>query len=65
MDDDEQVLLATFLEATQSSLFTKNNIFDALMLINDATKINFNGSGKNELCYCYYQGSDFIVLTKK
>jgi len=31
MDNKEQILLATFLEATQSTLFTKNNISEALM----------------------------------
>lgn len=54
MDDEEQVLLAKFLEATQSSLFTKQNISEALMLINDIKHFNFNGSGKNKLSFCYY-----------
>ncbi|XP_025408109.1 uncharacterized protein PFB0145c-like isoform X2 [Sipha flava] len=41
MDSDEQILLAKFLEATQFSLFTKQNILDALLLTND---INISSS---------------------
>lgn len=46
MDHEEQVLLAKFLGATQGSLFTKQNISEALMLLNDKKLPNFNSSGK-------------------
>lgn len=48
MDSEEQILLAKFLEATQSSLFTKQNISDALLLTNDINISSSNiSSGKN------------------
>ncbi|KAL5245443.1 hypothetical protein ACI65C_012853 [Semiaphis heraclei] len=47
MDNKEQVLLANFLEATQSSLFTKQNISEALLLINDSKHTCINVS---EIC---------------
>lgn len=51
MDNKEQVLLANFLEATQSSLFTKQNISEALLLINDSKHTCINVSGKLKNCY--------------
>lgn len=51
MDSEEQILLAKFLEATQSSLFTKQNISEALLLTNDINFTSSNiSSGKN--CFC-------------
>lgn len=47
MDNEEQILLAKFLEATQSTLFTKNNICEALMLTSDKKLSSSNVSGKN------------------
>ncbi|VVC44049.1 Hypothetical protein CINCED_3A008045 [Cinara cedri] len=44
MDHEEQILLAKFLEATQGSLFTKQNISEALMLLSDIKLPNLNGS---------------------
>lgn len=49
MNSEEQVLLATFLEATQSLLFTKQNIFEALISISSS-----NVPGKNKLMHFYY-----------
>lgn len=46
MANEEQVLLATFLEATQGSLFTKQNIFEALMLTTSIKLPNLNDLGK-------------------
>jgi len=51
MDDKEQVLLATFLEATQSSLFTKQNISDSLIVTNDTKLSSSSVYGK----YLYLQ----------
>lgn len=48
MNNEEQVLLATFLEATQFSLFTKQNISEALMVIDNTKHSSFNTSGKNK-----------------
>lgn len=36
MDNEEQIFLANFLEATQPSLFTKQNISEALLLLKDS-----------------------------
>lgn len=47
MDNEEQILVAKFLEATQSSLFTKQNISEALMLISDLKNTSTNVSGNN------------------
>lgn len=48
MDNEEQVLLAKYLAITQTSLFTKNNISEALLLINDVKhSSSSNVSGKN------------------
>lgn len=46
MDDKEQVLLATLLETTQSLLFSKQNISEALMVLNDTLHTSPNVSGK-------------------
>jgi hypothetical protein len=46
MDNEEQELLANFLKATQSLLFTKQNISEALMLISDSKHTSINVSGK-------------------
>lgn len=46
MNNEEQVLLAKYLSATQSSLFTKKNIGEALLLISDV-KSSSDVSGKN------------------
>jgi len=54
MDDEEQVLLANFLEATQPSLFTKQNISDALLLINDSKRTCINVSGKLKDFHFYF-----------
>jgi len=54
MNDEEQVLLANFLEATQSSLFTKQNISEALLLINDSKHTCVNVSGKLKDFYIYF-----------
>lgn len=35
MNDEEQIILAKFLKATQSLSFTKTNISEALMLLSD------------------------------
>lgn len=51
MDSEEQVLLATFLEATQLSLLTKQNISEALMMVtNDKKLSSANVSGTNKSC---------------
>lgn len=47
MNNEEQVLLASFLGATQSSLFTKQNISEALMMIDSSKLSSFYTSGKN------------------
>ncbi|CAI6368867.1 unnamed protein product [Macrosiphum euphorbiae] len=47
MNNEEQVLLANFLEATQSLLFTKQNISEALLLISDSKHTCINVS---EIC---------------
>ncbi|XP_016662205.1 interaptin isoform X2 [Acyrthosiphon pisum] len=47
MNNEEQVLLANFLEATQSLLFTKKNISEALLLISDSKHTCINVS---EIC---------------
>lgn len=54
MNNEEQVLLANFLEATQSSLFTKQNISEALLLINDSKHTCINDSGKCKEFYFYF-----------
>ena len=54
MDNEEQVLLANFLEATQSLLFTKQNISEALMLIGDSKHTSINASGKYKDFYFYF-----------
>lgn len=47
MDNEEQIILAKFLEATQSALFTKNNISKALLMFTSDKKcLNSNVSGK-------------------
>jgi len=51
MENEEQVLLANFLKATQSSLFTKQNISEALMLLSDSTHSCTNVSGKHKYFY--------------
>lgn len=60
MNNEEQVLLATFLEATQSSLFTKQNISEALMLIDSTKQSSFNTSGKNK--YIFVSTSLFVIF---
>jgi len=47
MDNKEQILLAKFLEATQSTLFTKNNISEALTFTVGKRLSNSNDSGEN------------------
>ncbi|KAL4131608.1 hypothetical protein QTP88_008900 [Uroleucon formosanum] len=47
MNNEEQVLLANFLEATQSLLFTKQNISEALLLLSDSKHACINVS---EIC---------------
>lgn len=47
MDNEEQVLLAKYLATTQTSLFTKKNISEALLLANDVKLPSSNDSGKN------------------
>ncbi|XP_026816304.1 uncharacterized protein PFB0765w-like isoform X1 [Rhopalosiphum maidis] len=42
MDNEEQELLANFLKATQSLMFTKQNISEALMLISDSKHTSIN-----------------------
>lgn len=46
MNNEEQVLLATFLGATQSVSFTKKNISEALLLLNDTKDPTANVSGE-------------------
>lgn len=55
MDNEEQILLARFLEATQGSLFTKQNISEALMLTSNIKLPNLNESGKfNYLIFFFF-----------
>jgi hypothetical protein len=69
MDSDEQILLAKFLEATQFSLFTKQNILDALLLTNDINISSSNiSSGKIIFCTfiffkCHYH--NYILNLQK
>lgn len=45
MDDKQQVLLVTLLETTRTSLFTKQNIFEALLVLGDTKFSSHNISG--------------------
>lgn len=54
MNNEEQVLLANFLGATQSLLFTKQNISEALLLISDSKHTCINVSGKSKEFYFHF-----------
>lgn len=55
MNNEEQELLANFLKAAQSLLFTKQNISEALMLISDSKHTSINTSGKHNDLYFYFK----------
>lgn len=46
MDDKEQILLASLLESTQTSLFSKQNIYEAIIVLNDTKHLCPNVSGE-------------------